>query len=527
MSTGIEPEQPQDPQLNPTAPVQPDAAVPTGPQSDPPPDTTANAIDTTMADVEKEVAEAMAELGEGGFGGLNAAEVGADQPEPGAEIIGTVANVSDEDIFLEFGAKLQGIVPRSQFGKKEPLEVGRRIDVVVESYDAESSLLIVSRKGAIQRATWVNLKKGMIVDGRAVGVIKGGLEINLNGIRAFMPASHTDIVQIKDVSTLLNQTLRCEVLEVDRRKKNVLLSRRKVLQREIAEKREALEAELDVGQTRHGVVSRIAEFGAFVNLGGIDGLLHISDLKWGNVDKVTDVLKEGQEVEVKVLKIDKERNRISLGLKQLAPNPWDGVADRFHEGTNTKVRIIRLASFGAFAELEPGIEGLIPLSEFSWSRVNQPSDAVSEGDMVDAVVIRVEPGKQRIALSMKQSQPDPWAVVLDSYPEKSLVTGKVTRLADFGVFVELVPGVEGMIHISELAEGRVNTCSDVVQPGQEVEARVLGVDKEKRRISLSIKAVAEAPAGAEQTSGAAQATQAPPKKRKKKLRGGLSSHFDW
>ncbi|MFH1109680.1 MAG: S1 RNA-binding domain-containing protein [Planctomycetota bacterium] len=480
----------------------------------------------SMAEIDREVAEAMSAMAPGDLAELGGG-VGGGEVAAGTELTGTVTGVTDDDVFVQFGVKSQGVLPRNQFGKKEVVNVGRRVDVVVERFDADSGLVIVSRKGALQRATWTNLTKGMIVEGKVTGVIKGGLEIDLKGIRAFMPGSHADIVPMKDVSLLLNQMVRCEVLELDRRNKNVLLSRRKVQERELAEAREKLRAELAVGQVRPGVVRSITDFGAFVDLGGVDGLLHIRELSWGTVEKVTDVLSAGQRVEVMILKIDSKRERISLGLKQALPDPWVHVPEKYPVGTPLKVRVIRLADFGAFAELEPGVEGLIPISEMGWSRVKQSADVVSSGSVVDCVVIRVEAEKHRIALSMKQAQPDPWAGVFEGFPVHSLVHGKVTRLADFGVFVEIAPGVEGLVHISELSDHRVKSCSEVVQPGQEVETRVLGVDKDNHRISLSIKAV-NAPTSAEAAAAAGPAAPAKTaKKRKKPLRGGLSSHFEW
>jgi small subunit ribosomal protein S1 len=495
-----------------------------------PPDPLASATD----DVEREVNEAMASMDPSDLTELcgempddGAMDVTtSDDVEPGSDMIGTVVGLSDDEVFLEFGAKLQGALPRNQFGKKEVIEIGRRVDVVVDRFDNDAGLLLVNRKGALQRATWTNLTVGMIVEGRVTGVIKGGLEVNVNGIRAFMPASHADMAPMKDISLLLNSTARCEVIELDRRNKNVLVSRRKFMEREQAEQREKLLDELQVGQHRHGVVGNITDFGAFVDLGGVDGLIHIRDLSWGTVEKVSDVLKPGQEVDVEVLRIDAKRERISLGLKQVQPDPWLGIEERCPVGTALKARVIRLADFGAFAEIEPGVEGLVPISEMGWSRVKRASDAVSVGSMIDTVVIRLEPSKRRIALSMKQAQPDPWADVLETFAENSLVHGKVTRLADFGAFVQLAPGVEGLIHISELSDQRVRACSDVVQVAQDVDARVLGVDKENRRIALSLKAAREETASAAGSSSPAEAPKRP-KKRKKPLRGGLTSHFDW
>ncbi|RJP36732.1 MAG: S1 RNA-binding domain-containing protein [Phycisphaerales bacterium] len=481
-----------------------------------------------MAEIEREVAEAMAQMSAEDLaelgGGVAAAGRGGPIPtSPGSETTGTVVGVAGEDVFLQFGDKLQGVMPRSQFGKNEAVDAGRRVDVVVERYDEENDLLLCTRQGLVQRATWTTLNPGMLVEGRISGMNKGGLEVDLKGIRAFLPASHVDIGHVKDISIYIGQTVRCEVLEVDRRARNVTLSRRKYLEKERAEQAEKLRAELEEGQVRKGVVGNVTEFGAFVDLGGVDGLIHISDLSWTPVKHVADVVSPGQEVEVKILKIDADRDRISLGLKQVTPDPWIGVEDRYPTGTALNVRVVRVADFGAFAELEAGVDGLIPVSEMSWGRVNRPSDVVSVGEVVPVVVIRVEPQRRRLALSMKQASADPWAGVLESFEKGSLASGRVTRLADFGAFVELAPGVEGMIHISELSDQRVRTCADVVQVGQEVETRVLDVDPEKRRIALSIKAVA---APAPEPGREAQAPARRPA-RKRPRRGGLSSDWAW
>ncbi len=498
---------------SPTPPVSNDGVMP-APPADP--------VLPAMAD--EEVAEAMAAMTSCDSSDPSGEVMASESVAPGTELTATIVGLCDDDVFVEFNAKSQGVLSRSQFGKKESVEIGRRVDVVVERYDEDGGLLIVSRKGTIQRATWVNLSVGMLVDARATGLVKGGLEMDLQGIRAFMPMSQVSPTPMKDISILLNEKIRCEVIELDRRGKNVLLSRRKPIERERAEAREKLQAELEVGQLRRGIVQNITTFGAFVDLGGLEGLVHISDLSWATIDKVSDVLSTGQEVEVMVLKLEPKRGRISLGLKQALPDPWTNVPERYAVGTSLKARILRVTDFGAFAELEPGVEGLIPLSEMGWARVKKSADVVSLGDLVDVVVIRVEPEKHRLALSMKQAQPDPWEGVLEGFDVQSLIKGQVTRLADFGAFVEVAPGVEGLIHISELADQRVRTCGDVVQVGQEIEARVLGVDREHHRISLSLKRAKEPTPAVE---SAPSEPPKKPKKRKKPLRGGLSSHFDW
>ncbi|UCG16054.1 MAG: S1 RNA-binding domain-containing protein [Phycisphaerales bacterium] len=436
-----------------------------------------------------------------------------------------IVQVHKDDVFVDFGGKAEGVIPRSQFKGTEDDEptVGRVVDVVFDRFDRESNLQIFSREGAARVATWETMKPGLVVEGRVTGMNKGGLEVDLKGIRGFMPASQVDVDRMLDISLLIGQAVRCEVLEVSRRDKNVLLSRRKIQEAELAAAREALLKELAEGQLRRGVVRNVTEYGAFVDLGGVDGLLHVSDMSWSQVDKPSDIVSIGQSVDVTVLKMKKAedgRLRISLGLKQSTPDPWERVESEYPVGTQLKARIARLAAFGAFAEVEEGVEALVPISEMSWGRIHRPKDVVSVGDIVDVVVIRLEREKRRMALSMKQASPDPWEGVQEQFADDAVVTGHVTKLADFGAFVELRPGVEGLVHVSELSEQHVRTPGDVLSVGQEVAVKVLGTDMEQRRIALSIKAIDAAP---EDASGSPAAPAKAPKKRKKPLRGGISS----
>ncbi|MCB9851367.1 MAG: S1 RNA-binding domain-containing protein [Phycisphaerales bacterium] len=483
------------------------------------------------AAIEKEVSEAMSgmasgDLAEMTLGASPSAESSDDADDVGVQL-GRIEAIHGDDVFISLGQKTQGVISKSQFTAKETVAVGEPVEVVVDRYDRENDLLILSRKGRARNAAWDLLKPGDIVEGRIVGLNRGGLEVQLKGIKAFLPASQVDVMHVKDISIFLNEMVRCEVLEIDRRGKSLTVSRRKILEKERAEKRDELVKELEVGQVRKGVVGNLTDFGAFVDLGGVDGLIHISDLSHKQVKRPADVVKTGDVVEVKVLKIqdDKGKQRISLGLKQTQPDPWTNVENRFAVGSTHRVRVVRLADFGAFAELEEGVEGLIPISEMSYSRIGKPSEVVEVGQTVDACVLRVEPNKHRIALSIKQAQPDPWAEVIEGYTPDSMVDGKVTRLADFGAFVELAPGVEGMIHISELSDKRVRACSDVVKVGQEVKARVVKVDPQNRRIGLSLK-----PAGGKDAVAAEAidfGKSKKPKKKDRKLRGGLSSDWDW
>ena len=483
-------------------------------------------MDETLA---QEVEEAMAAMSAEDLAGLSPIDKSSESDLANAVRRGMVVAIHGDDVFIDLGEKDQGVAPLAHFGgKKAQLSIGQAIEVVVDRFDADSGLLICSREGAVRPADWETIQRGMVVDARVTGMNKGGLELALKGIHGFMPASQVAERHVKDISCYIGQTLRCEVISISRRDKSVTLSHRKVEERERAEAREKLVTELAEGQIRKGVVSNIADYGAFVDLGGIDGLVHISDLSYAPVEKVSDVLTPGQEIEVKILKIDSERDRISLGVKQVQPDPWNLVEDKYPLGTQLQVRVIRLADFGAFATLEEGIDGLIPMSEMSWTRIQRASAVVEVGQMVEVMVIRVEPKKHRLALSMKQAQPDPWSGVFDSFPENAVVDGKVTRLADFGAFIELTPGVEGLAHISELSEQRVRKCSDVVQVGQEVKVRVLGVDLEQRRISLSLKMADAEGSFLEGSESTGEAAASPPKKKRKTpLRGGLEGGWDW
>jgi small subunit ribosomal protein S1 len=438
--------------------------------------------------------------------------------------LGRITEIVGEDVFVDLDDQSKGTVPLVEFSKDDPPVIGREIRVIFEHFNPSGGINVLSKRKADRELAWTRIKPGEIVEGRVTAMNKGGLEVDLGGVRAFMPSSQCDVHRMRDISTLLSLTVRCEVLEVNRGRGEVVVSRRSVLIRDREETRKRMLDEVQEGQVRHGVVGNLTDYGAFVNLGGIDGLLHISDMSWGHVRKASDILRPGQEIEVKVLKIDRAKGKISLGLKQVKPNPWDTIDTKYPVGARVQGRVTHLAEFGAFVELEEGLEGLVPLSEMSWvRRVRKPSDVVQEDAVVDVVVLSVDKDKHRLSLGMKQTESDPWAGVAEQYPKNAMVPGKVLRLAEFGAFVELRPGVEGLVHISEMSQKRISTPRDVVEEGKEVQVRVLGVDVEKRRISLSLKpAPPEAPAAAKPEPEKAKAA-----KRKKPLRGGLASHWDW
>jgi len=494
--------------------------------------TTGGSADNVTTDdvINREVEAAMSEMSTDELaaltiGGPSSISTDAPQAAPGGLQMGRIVSVHGDDVFIDLGGKTQGVISKAMFKPDETIAVGEPVEVYIDRHDRESDLIILSRKGAPRSVEWELLKPGDIVEGRVIGLNRGGLEVKLKGVTAFMPASQVDVMHVKDISIFLGDSVRCEVMEIDRRGKNLTVSRRRVLAKEREANREDLLKDLEVGQVRKGVVGNLTDFGAFVDLGGVDGLIHISDMSYRQIKKPSEVVKSGDIVEVKILKIQGEgsKQRISLGLKQTQPDPWDGIAERFPLQSTHRVRVVRLADFGAFAQLEEGVDGLIPVSEMSWSRIGSPKEVVEVGQTVDVSVIRVEPKRHRISLSMKHAQPDPWAGVMESYTPNMMVEGKVTRLAEFGAFIELVPGIEGMAHISELSDKRVKSCGDVLKVGQEVKARILNVDQKTRRIGLSLKPAQEA--AAKLSLGSEKA--GPPKKRDKKLRGGLSGGWDW
>ena len=437
---------------------------------------------------------------------------------------GRIAAIQGDDVFVELSgidSKHQGIVPLRQFDR--PPRIGSIMDFVVDRIDEDEGIVMLSREGAVGRTTWDHLHKGSVVEARVTGTNKGGIELEMAGrIRAFMPASQIDIRHVDDMEQFVGQKLVASVIELNRRSRKVLLSRRRHLEHDREVKRRKIWSEAEVGQIVDGVVSSIANYGAFVDLGGVDGLVHVSDMSYSHVDKPEEVLEVGQQVKVKILKLDQEKERISLGLKQVAPDPWETFATRVNAGEQLSGRVVRVADFGAFVEIEAGIEGLLPLSEMSWSRVHKPTEVVKVGDVVHVVVLKVEQERHRISLSLKQAGGDPWIGASHTYAKDSEIQGRVRSITDFGAFVELAAGVEGMAHISELSPQHVNRVEDVVQVGETHTFRVLEVDEDNKRIRLSLRPAGE-PASTSHDYGHRQDTARPAARRKppQHLKGGL------
>jgi len=434
---------------------------------------------------------------------------------------GRVTAIHGDDMYVDMGGKTQGVLPRTQFTADEPEpRIGDLIEFTIEGL-TEDGMLQLSREGAVLAAAWETLEEGQVVEGRVTGMNKGGLELSINGIRAFMPISQVELFRTEDLTPYLNQKLRCQVSEVNREEKNVIVSRRGILEVEAQEAREKAFETLAEGQTVTGVVRSIMPYGAFVTIApGVDGLLHVKDMSHGRVEDPKSIVKEGQKLELMVIKVDKEARKVGLGLKQIMADPWADIDTKYAADTVLTGRVTRLAEFGAFVELEPGVEGLVPMGEMSFERrINSASEVCKAGDVIKVRILSVDPERKRISLSIKRVGDDPWMGASARWPVGSVVSGVVKRLAEFGAFVEITAGVEGLVHISEISHERIRSVGDAVQAGQSVQAKVLEVDEDRRRISLSIKQLTTM---AEYTGPAAVEEPAKPQpKRKKPLKGGL------
>ena len=437
-------------------------------------------------------------------------------------ISGRIVSINGPDVFVDIGSKSEGVIPLDEFEPDEPPSVGQALNLVPQGFDRDSGLMRLSLREVKVQADLESLRIGDVVKGRVTGSNIGGLELRVHGLHGFMPMSQVDLVRHEDFAPFIGHWLECEVTEIDRRGKKLVLSRRRVLERQREEERQQLRFQLSEGQVRRGVVRRLADFGAFVDLGGIDGLLHISDMSYGRVNHPRDIVKEGQEIEVKILKVDLVKDRVSLGMKQLLTDPWTGVGNKYRASDTVEGRITKLMDFGAFVELEEGVEGLIPISEMSWTqRVMHPKDVLKAGDSVRMSVLAVNADKRKISLSLKALSEDPWNGIAERYEPDAIVSGAVTRTTSFGAFVQLEDGVEGLIHISQLSDRRVRSVDDVVEVGKVIQVKVLSVDADHRRISLSLKGLGgEGPA--EDDAALEGAAPEPRQTRKKPLRGGLS-----
>ncbi len=425
---------------------------------------------------------------------------------------GKIVRVDDEFVIVDVGYKSEGMVARSEWEEDEetgeaadePPEVGQTVRVLVEDVEDvvgrhdDRGMIVLSKRKAEKIEKWIavmsKVHEGDVVSGHVERKIKGGLLVNI-GVNVFLPASQVDIRRPHDIGEYIGQTIDCMVLKIDETRRNIVVSRRSLIEAERAKKKTELLKELEVGQIRKGVVKNLADFGAFVDLGGIDGLLHITDMSWGRINHPSEMVKIDDEVEVMILNIDYEKEKIALGLKQKQASPWDDVATKYPVGSKVNGTVVNVMSYGAFVKLEDGIEGLVHISEMSWTkRINHPSELVQIDDEVEVVVLGINEEKQEISLGMKQTQDNPWDKVIERYPTGAMVKGKVRNLTNYGAFIEIEEGIDGLLHVSDMSWTRkIGHPSEVVEKGQEIECKVLSVDQDRRRIALGLKQLDEDP----------------------------------
>ncbi|MBN2069832.1 MAG: 30S ribosomal protein S1 [Candidatus Krumholzibacteriota bacterium] len=417
----------------------------------------------------------------------------------GRVVRGTVYSVSEKEIILDVGFKSEGTIPINEFANCKEVKKGDVFDVFLEKMENQDGLIVLSKMKADFLKAWDEIKEAYdtsnVVKANVDRRIKGGLVVKLMGVDAFLPGSQIALRQVPNLDELLGQELDCKIIKLNKRRRNIVVSRRVVLEAEREEKKKTILSEIQVGEEREGVVKNITDFGAFVDLGGIDGLLHLTDLTWGRVSHPSEAVAIGDKLKVKILDFDPERERISLGLKQLTPYPWEGVEERYPAGKKIRGKVVSITDYGAFVELEKGIEGLIHISEMSWTRhVKHPSKIVAIGDAVEAVILNIDKEHEKISLGLKQLEPDPWKALETKYPSGTRLKGKVRNLTNFGAFVEIEDGIDGLVHISDMSWAkRIRHPSEMVRKGDEVEVVVLEIDSGKRRISLGMKQTRENP----------------------------------
>jgi small subunit ribosomal protein S1 len=410
----------------------------------------------------------------------------------GSIVKGRVLEIRPREVLVDIGYKSEGVIPSSEFDDIDQVEVGDEVEVLLERLENEDGMVVLSKEKAAHKQNWDKIVKVFegdgLIKGKVKAVVKGGLTVNI-GVEAFLPGSQIDIVPPRDLQQFVGNTYDFKIVKINDERKNVVLSRREIIEQERAEKRSRFLETVQVGNTVKGTVKNLTDFGAFIDLDGMDGLLHITDMTWGRLTHPSELLKIGQEVDVVVLDINKEKERVSLGLKQTQRNPWDKIEERFPVGAKVHGKVTNLVPYGAFVEIEEGVEGLIHVSELSWTkRITRPSDVLTQGQEIEAVVLGVNKEEQKISLGVRQLDPNPWDAIEHRYALGSVVKGKIRNMTAYGAFVELEEGIDGMIHVSDLSWTRkINHPSEVLKKNDEVEAIVLDIDKVNQRISLGIK----------------------------------------
>lgn len=416
----------------------------------------------------------------------------------GSVVKGVIIDVRANEVLVDIGYKSEGLIPKHEFLKPESLVVGSEIEVLLEKIEDENGMVVLSYEKAEQKKNWDRIvllcNEGGTIDGLVRSKVKGGLTVNI-GVEAFLPASQIDVIPPRNLDEYVGKTFKFKVVKINQERKNIVLSRRELIESERDDRRRALIGEMKVGEIREGFVKNLTDFGAFIDLDGIDGLLHITDMSWGRINHPSEMVKVGEKVEVMVLEIDREKERVSLGLKQKHRNPWDDIAIKYPVNSKVHGKIVSVMPYGAFVQIEEGIEGMVHVSELSWTkRVARASDVLKVGEEVDAMVLEIKRDEQKISLGIRQLEANPWSFVAKKYPVGTKVAGKVRNLTNFGAFVEVEEGVDGMVHISDMSWTRkVTNPAEIVKKGQTVEAVVLEVDAASQRLSLGLKQLSEDP----------------------------------
>jgi small subunit ribosomal protein S1 len=416
--------------------------------------------------------------------------------EEGQILKGTVINITPDHVTVDVGYKCEGQIPIREFYRRDQrpdVKIGDRINVLIEKKANEEGLLILSKEKADRVTLWKEItrscREGEVIEGEIVAKVKGGLSVDIDGILAFLPGSQIDLKPVRDLDSLVGKRFKFKVIKFNRKRNNIVLSRRVLLDEERKVQRESTLKFLAEGEIVEGMVKNLTEYGAFIDLGGVDGLLHITDISWGRVGHPSEKLAVGDRLKVKVLHFDQEKGKVSLGLKQAQPDPWNSVLEKYPVGSRVRAKVVSLADYGVFAELEEGVEGLIHISEMSWNKkARHPSKIVQPADQLEVVVLDCDPVKRRISLGMKQTEPNPWDVIAQKYPVGTRVTGKVKTVTDFGVFVGFEEGVDGLVHVSEMSwTKKLKHPGELFKKGQEIEAVILSIDPRNERLSLGIK----------------------------------------
>jgi small subunit ribosomal protein S1 len=416
----------------------------------------------------------------------------------GEIVKGRVIEVRPKEALVDIGYKSEGVIPGNEFDDIKTVKVGDEVDVLIEKLEDKDGMVILSKEKAEFKQNWEKIlticNEGGRIAGRVKSVVKGGLVVNI-GVEAFLPASQIDVITPKNLTQFVGNTYDFKVVKINQERQNIVLSRRELIEAERAERRQKLLADMVPGDIRKGTVKNITDFGAFIDLNGIDGLLHITDMSWGRVGHPSEVLKVGQDLDVVVLDVNKEKERVSLGLKQKMANPWAAIETKFPVGTKVKGKVVNLVPYGAFVELEPGVEGLIHVTELSWTkRVAKPSDILKQDQEIEAIVLGINRDEQKISLGVRQLESNPWDNAEAKYPAGTRVKGKIRNLTSYGAFIELEEGLDGMIHVSDISWTRkINHPSEVFKKGDEVEAQVLEVDKANQRIAVGVKQISTDP----------------------------------